>query len=77
MDQYEMAKDYYATLEALQKASGGSGGSSSKSSTSSSNGNKNNSTTITNMNTGQTVGQLTNDTLLDWIELLNKANTKK
>ena len=29
MGQYEMAKDYYATLEALQKASGGSGGSSS------------------------------------------------
>lgn len=28
-DQYELAKDYYATLEALQKASGGSGGSSS------------------------------------------------
>ena len=26
MGQYEMAKDYYATLEALQKASGGSGG---------------------------------------------------
>lgn len=29
MGQYEMAKDYYATLEALQKASGGSGGGSS------------------------------------------------
>ena len=28
-DQYELAKDYYATLEAMQKASGGSGGGSS------------------------------------------------
>lgn len=71
LGQYDVTKDYYGTLEALQKASGGSG------SKSSSNSNKNNSTTITNMNTGQTVGQLTNDTLLDWIELLDKANTKK
>lgn len=75
MDQYEMAKDYYATLEALQKASRGSGGSSSSGNKTSSN--KNNSTTITNMNTGQTIGPLTTENLLSWIEMLDKANTKK
>lgn len=66
LGQYDVTKDYYGTLQELAKASGGGGSS-----------NKNNSTTITNMNTGQTVGQLTNDKLLDWIELLDKANTKK
>lgn len=40
-DQYNLAKDYYATLEALQQASGGSGGSSSS-------GNKTSSSTSTN-----------------------------
>ena len=41
MDQYELAKDYYATLEAMKQYSGGS---SSGSSTSSSSGNKTSST---------------------------------
>ena len=48
MGQYEMAKDYYATLEALQKASGGSGGSSSS-------GNKSSSANKTPATTGNQV----------------------
>lgn len=80
MGQYEMAKDYYATLEALQKASGGSGGSSSSSNKTSSKvpattGNQVvlPSGTVVNTKPAVTVENPFNtQTYLDWVEQQRK-----
>lgn len=73
LDQYNMAKDYYETLQALEKASGGSGGSSSSS-------NKTSSTSglpasVQNVLNNATQAQIV--TAEDWVKLLDAANKKK
>lgn len=74
-DQYELAKDYYGTLEAMQKSIGGSGGGSSSSKTS---GKTSSTTPAVGAVLGSVLGQavMTNPTV-NWVELLVKANTKK
>ena len=77
-DQYELAKDYYTTLEAMQKASGGSGGGSSSSKTSgktSSNDNKGFVGTVQDV--AAAVGAVMsnpmgNQAYLDYLEALKK-----
>lgn len=56
MDQYNLAKDYYATLEAMNKASGGSGSSSGNKSGSTSNKTSSTTTLPTVGTTGAMVG---------------------
>ncbi len=80
MDQYNLAKDYYATLEAMNKASGGSGGGSSSSGNKSSSSSNKSSSTITIPTLGTTgamVGTVagipvSNDYFKQLAELLKK-----
>lgn len=78
-DQYELAKDYYATLEAMQKASGGSGGGSS-SKTSGKTSSTTPAVTIPGVGTisgSALAGAVMSNPTVNWVELLDKANTKK
>lgn len=80
LGQYDVTKDYYATLEALQKASGGSGGSSSSSNKTSSKAPATTgnqvvlpSGTVVNTKPAATVENPFNtQTYLDWVEQQRK-----
>lgn len=76
-DQYELAKDYYATLEAMQKASGGSGGGSSSKTSGKTSSNDNKGFVGTVQDVAAALGAVMSNPTVNWVELLDKANTKK
>lgn len=74
-DQYGTGKDYYSTLMALEKASGGSGSGSSGSKTSATTSTSNLPASVQNVLNNATQAQIV--TAEDWVKLLDAANKKK